>query len=80
MDNKSPPCKEVADELTRESLIAISYLEPDNPINMNVQPKSCIVANDDAVTDGENTEKYRSELMSISELPPPNTSPVAVDP
>ncbi|KAI3441898.1 uncharacterized protein J3R85_001953 [Psidium guajava] len=86
MDNKSSPCKEAADELTRELLIAISYLEPDTASkisyleldtagNMNVQPQSFDKANGDAMTNNDDTEKYRSELMSISELPPPKTSP-----
>lgn len=80
MDNKSSPCKEAADELTRESLIAISYLEPDTAGNTNVQPQSLNKANGDAMTSDDNTEKCRSKLMSISELPPPKASPVAMDP
>ncbi|KAF8027235.1 hypothetical protein BT93_E0219 [Corymbia citriodora subsp. variegata] len=80
MDNKSSPCKEVADEKTRELLIATSYLEPDTAVDMNVQPESHDKANVAAVTHSDNTEKYRSELMSISELPAPQTSPVAMDP
>lgn len=80
MDNKSSPCKEVADELTRELLIAISNLEPDTAVNMNVQPETFNDANVAAVTNGDNTEECRSELMSISKLPAPKTSPVAMDP
>lgn len=81
MDIESPS-KEVSKDLARESLIAISNLLPDNvPENDVMLPESFSNENVVAVTNGDITEKYRSELISISYAQSPDAKalPVAVN-
>lgn len=62
MDKKEPG-KEVSEDVTRESLIAISYREPD--ITAKGSPKSIKGKNVvEPILDAD--EKYRSKLISIS--------------
>uniref|UniRef100_A0A6N2K565 Uncharacterized protein n=1 Tax=Salix viminalis TaxID=40686 RepID=A0A6N2K565_SALVM len=66
MDNKAAREK-IAQELARESLIGISYCLPDKVHNSEGVPQS---VNDEVklpVINGDGAEKYRSELMSISD-------------
>lgn len=66
MDIKSPS-KEVLKDLARESLIAISNLVPSNVLDNDISlPESFSGANVVAVRNGDVTEQYRSELISIS--------------
>ncbi|OWM64109.1 hypothetical protein CDL15_Pgr018680 [Punica granatum] len=60
METKSP-VKEASMEHTRKSLIAISYTLPDNASGPKAQPESSECGDDDAL------EKYRSQLISISD-------------
>ncbi|KAF5732815.1 hypothetical protein HS088_TW17G00348 [Tripterygium wilfordii] len=70
--------KETSEEVTRESLIAISYALPDKII---ASKRSLEKLNCEELIDGidhHGAEKYRSELMSISsESPEPKGLPVA---
>lgn len=76
MDKKQSG-KEAAEELTRESLIAISYSVPDTD---NSEEPSYPKGSDNEIADfkDEKTENIISELISISyaELPEINTLPV----
>lgn len=78
MDIESPN-KEVSKDLARESLIAISNLLPDNSGENDVKlPQTLSNGNGVAVTNSDITEKYRSELISISYAQPPDAKPLPV--
>ncbi|KAL3624554.1 hypothetical protein CASFOL_031222 [Castilleja foliolosa] len=62
------PRKELTEEMTRESLIAISYGLPEAELKNIVGGK--IVQRKDCI--GE--EKYRSKLISISDSSPPEVN------
>lgn len=71
MDKKSP-AKEASDDVTRESLIAISYSVPDK---LPAQKISSENLNDENLVEEINcdgAEKYRSELISISNSQSPD--------
>ena len=80
MDNKAAREK-IAQELVRESLIGISYCLPDKVHNSEVVPQSVNDEEKLPVINGDGAEKYRSELMSISDSQSPDTatSPVVSD-
>lgn len=63
--DKGGPGKEALNEVTRESLIAISYSEPDKTRTSDKLNGETLVKAIDS--DGE--EKFRSELISISYTP-----------
>lgn len=70
MDKKEPG-KEVSEDATRESLIAISYREPG--ITAKGSPKSITGKNVvEPIHDAD--EKYRSKLISISSSTSPNVN------
>ncbi|KAL0410818.1 UNVERIFIED_CONTAM: hypothetical protein Slati_3671500 [Sesamum latifolium] len=71
--DKSEPRNELIDDLTRESLIAISYGVPDTDRTTEISPKNMDGAKvvEPLSCDGE--EKYRSKLISISYSPSPDT-------
>ena len=77
MDKKQSG-KEAAEELTRESLIAISYSVPDT--DNSEEPSYPNKGSDNEIADlkDEKTENIISELISISyaELPEINIPPV----
>ncbi|XVE90835.1 hypothetical protein DITRI_Ditri20bG0108000 [Diplodiscus trichospermus] len=71
MDNKTPD-KEVAEEVTRESLIAISYPVPDKGVASKLSSENL---NGEKLVEGidsNGAEKYRSALISISYTPSPD--------
>jgi hypothetical protein len=78
MDNKAA-CEEISQELARESLICISYCLPDKVQNSEGVPQSVNDEEKLPVINGDGAEKYRSELISISDIQSPDTatSPVA---
>ncbi|XP_006368431.3 uncharacterized protein LOC18094194 isoform X1 [Populus trichocarpa] len=78
MDNKAA-CEEISQELARESLIGISYCLPDKVQNSEGVPQSVNDEEKLPVINGDGAEKYRSELISISDIQSPDTatSPVA---
>ena len=80
MDNKAAREK-ISQELARESLIGISYCLPDKVHNSEVVPQSVNDEEKLPVINGDGAEKYRSELMSISDSQSPDTatSPVVSD-
>ncbi|CAK7356180.1 unnamed protein product [Dovyalis caffra] len=80
MDNKAAG-KEVSQELARESLIGISYCLPDKILNSEVVPQAVNGEEKLPVINGDEAEKYRSELISISysQSTYPATSPVALE-
>ncbi|XWS49600.1 hypothetical protein CRYUN_Cryun12cG0017100 [Craigia yunnanensis] len=71
MDVKVPSDK-VTQELARELLIAISYSVPDTDLNSDHAPKNVDGANGAAVANADEAEKYRSELISISDAQSPD--------
>lgn len=77
MDKKQSG-KEAAEELTRESLIAISYSVPDKDNSQDLPFPNKGSYNEVADISDEKAEKIRSELISISyeELPDIKTPPV----
>ena len=66
------PCKEVSEELTRESLIAISYSVPDTAFDLNLSPEAFSSFDGVSVANGDITDHYRSELLSISDAQSPD--------
>lgn len=78
MDNKAA-CEEISQELARESLIGLSYCLPDKVQNSEGVPQSVNDEEKLPVINGDEAEKYRSELISISDSQSPDTatSPVA---
>ncbi|KAI4308347.1 hypothetical protein L6164_031430 [Bauhinia variegata] len=64
MDNKSPSKKD-SEEVVRESLIAISNASPDTVLGLNFASES---KKEDgvAVSNNDGDDKFRSELISIS--------------
>ncbi|OVA00105.1 hypothetical protein BVC80_1327g9 [Macleaya cordata] len=79
MDTESP-CKEVSEELARESLIAISQSIPSQSVALKVSSEDFTSPNGVVVKDGDGADKYRSKLISISYTQSPDivTLPVAV--
>ncbi|CAI0418473.1 unnamed protein product [Linum tenue] len=67
------PCKEVSEEVARESLIAISYSVPDKDTDSEALSSS----NKDGVaadmSNGGGVDKYMSELISISDYQSPDS-------
>ncbi|KAK8684990.1 hypothetical protein V6N13_041001 [Hibiscus sabdariffa] len=66
MDSKVPSQK-VTQELARELLIAISYSVPDTDPNSNSASKIVDGTNGAVAANVDEVEKYRSELISISD-------------
>ncbi|CAL1376126.1 unnamed protein product [Linum trigynum] len=74
------PCKEVSEEVARESLIAISYSVPDKDLNnsyADTDSEALSSSNKDGVaadmSNGGGVEKYMSELISISDYQSPDS-------
>lgn len=74
MDKKESD-KEISEEVTRESLIAISYSEPEKDPSIESVPENSKY--EDVVKSVNEDDKYRSELISISyaESPEPQVQP-----
>lgn len=74
--------KELPQELARELLIAISNFVPEKrPSPDNHLPERFDIANGVAVTNGNETEKHMSELISLSYVESPdvvNSLPIAL--
>ncbi|ERN09268.1 hypothetical protein AMTRI_Chr13g115330 [Amborella trichopoda] len=62
------PSAEVSQEKARESLIAISQLDPDKNLTLASDPSSKLLINSTAATDkgSGGAEEYRQKLISIS--------------
>ncbi|KAL0007416.1 hypothetical protein SO802_008918 [Lithocarpus litseifolius] len=80
--DKTVPGKEVPDEVTRESLISISYSEPDKVPTSKLSSEKLNSENHLGRVDSNGNEKYRSELISISYTQSPETGglPVSLSP
>ena len=80
--DKTVPGKEVPDEVTRESLISISYSEPDKIPTSKLSSEKLNSENHLGRVDSNGDEKYRSELISISYTQSPETGglPVSLSP
>lgn len=63
--DKAEPNKELSEDSTRESLIAISYKLPENGEADATSPKNTRADGETSPRDGEDN-KFRSELISIS--------------
>lgn len=57
--------KEISEEVTRESLIAISYSEPEKDLCVRSRPGNCHAENVVKALNADGDDKY-SELISIS--------------
>ncbi|OIT08310.1 hypothetical protein A4A49_19579 [Nicotiana attenuata] len=57
--------KEISEEVTRESLIAISYCEPEKDLSVRSRPGNCHAENVVKALNADGDDKY-SELISIS--------------
>lgn len=67
MAKKSPPCKEASEDVTRESLIALSYSLPDKVLTSKLSPENPKKENAVGQLGSEGAaDEYRSELISIS--------------
>uniref|UniRef100_A0A2P2JW71 Uncharacterized protein n=1 Tax=Rhizophora mucronata TaxID=61149 RepID=A0A2P2JW71_RHIMU len=64
--DKNSPCKEVSEELARESLISISNSLPDKFLSSDNITENAKCNNDVAAKDSDEAEKCISELISIS--------------
>ncbi|GFP93901.1 hypothetical protein PHJA_001534400 [Phtheirospermum japonicum] len=72
--DKTQPRKELTEDMTRESLIAISYGLPDVDPTTDNLPKNI---DDEKIVqpmDCNGEEKYRSKLISISDSSPPEVN------
>lgn len=80
--DKTIPGKEVPDEVTRESLISISYSEPDKVPTSKLSTEKLNGENHLGRVDSNGDEKYRSELISISYTESPETGglPISLSP
>ncbi|KAK9009809.1 hypothetical protein V6N11_036334 [Hibiscus sabdariffa] len=78
MDSKVPSQK-VTQELARELLIAISYSVPDTDPNSNSASKIVDGTNGAVAANVDEVEKYRSELISISDDQSPDAQVPARD-
>lgn len=79
MDKKESG-KEISEEVTRESLIAISYCQPEKDLSIESAPEN---SNDENVVKSVNSDtrdKYRSELISLSYAESPDTEVQPVSP
>ncbi|TXG62435.1 hypothetical protein EZV62_009429 [Acer yangbiense] len=76
--DKSTLGNEAPAEVTREALIAISYPGPDKALASKLLPEKLNGENQIEVNDSDGAEKYRSELISISYSPSPETKVLPV--
>ncbi|GFZ02882.1 hypothetical protein Acr_15g0014900 [Actinidia rufa] len=65
MDMKEPG-KEASEDLTRESLIAISYRLPEKDLARDVSPENLSTVSPVDGINSDGAENYRSKLISIS--------------
>ncbi|KAK6804232.1 hypothetical protein RDI58_002016 [Solanum bulbocastanum] len=72
MDKKESG-KEISEEVTRESLIAISYSEPEVDSSIESVPENSNSENVVKCLNDIRDDKYRSELISISYAESPDT-------
>ncbi|XP_019259972.1 PREDICTED: uncharacterized protein LOC109238003 [Nicotiana attenuata] len=79
MDKKASG-KEISEEVTRESLIAISYSEPEKDLSIESEPENSNRENVVKSINEDEDNKYRSELISISYEEPPDTEVEQVSP
>ncbi|KAK6143056.1 hypothetical protein DH2020_023404 [Rehmannia glutinosa] len=78
--DKTEPGKEITEDMTRESLIAISYGLPEHDQTAEMSPKNI---DGEKVVEPQNCdgeEKYRSKLISISYSPSPDAKAVELLP
>lgn len=78
--DKTAPEKEVPEEVTRESLISISYSLPENDLTSKPSPDKLNGENLVGGIDCDGEDKFRSELISISYTQSPDVGglPVAL--
>ncbi|KAF8412526.1 hypothetical protein HHK36_000515 [Tetracentron sinense] len=71
MDIKAPG-EEVSQQLTRESLIAISQFVPDKILDLELLTENLSSTDVVQVIDSDGDKKYRSKLISISYMQSPD--------
>ena len=76
--DKSTLGNEARAEVTRESLIAISYPVQDKDLASKLSPEKVNGENQIEVNDSDGAEKYRSGLISISYPQSPDTKVLPV--
>ncbi|PSS24567.1 Cordon-bleu protein-like [Actinidia chinensis var. chinensis] len=79
MDMKEPG-KEASEDLTRESLIAISYRLPEKDPALDVSPENLSPVSPIDGINGDGAENYRSMLISISYSESPDIKNLPVSP
>ncbi|XAR63320.1 hypothetical protein NMG60_11023217 [Bertholletia excelsa] len=79
MDKKEPG-KDASEDVTRESLIAISYRLPEKDLAPGISPGNFNTESLVEGKDGDGAEKYRSKLISISYLESPDAKTLPVSP
>jgi len=77
MDKKEPG-EYVTEEVTRESLIAISYRLPEKDLASGLSPENSSSESPVEGINGDGAEVYRSKLISISYSESPDTETVPV--
>ncbi|KAK4344850.1 hypothetical protein RND71_035026 [Anisodus tanguticus] len=65
MDKKESG-KEISVEVTRESLIALSYFDPEKDLSVQSRPDNSNSENVIKEVNGEGDDNYRSKLISMS--------------
>lgn len=77
--DKKEPSEEVSEDLTRESLIAISYLAPEKEPASGCKPEDLITDTTAKTKNADGDDIYRSKLISISyqQSPDPKDKPVS---
>ncbi|KAL1540047.1 hypothetical protein AAHA92_24460 [Salvia divinorum] len=70
--DKAEPQKELSEDSTRESLIALSYRIPDNEQPAAASPKNTGGENACGNPHFDGEEKFRTELISIAYSPSPD--------
>lgn len=79
MDKKASG-KEISEEVTRESLIAISYSEAEKDLSIESEPENSNRENVVKSVNDDEDNKYRSQLISISYEESPDTEVEPVSP
>ncbi|CAK9140046.1 unnamed protein product [Ilex paraguariensis] len=78
--DKEEPGKDASEDMTRESLIAISYPVAGKDLALGHSPEDSNIANVVEGINGDGDEKYRSKLISISYQPSPDIKALSVRP
>ncbi|KAA8538647.1 hypothetical protein F0562_028159 [Nyssa sinensis] len=76
--DKKESAKEASEDVTRESLIALSYRLPEKDLSLELSPEKLNGENLVEGINGDGAEKYRSKLISISNSQSPDIKALPV--